>query len=318
LSRYSGRNRIVFIAQNTLRHLVKAAGIGLHSGRMISVVVRPAPVNSGIRFVRTDLAPECVIPARPEYVTDTQFATTIGTDRGSVGTIEHLMAALAGAGVDNAIVEVDGPEVPAMDGSAHPFLSLFRDAGLRPQAGPRRHIEILEPVTVTAGDRSLSIRPSKNFKVSFEIDFEHPLVSRQYFKGKINAETFARHISRARTFGFLSEVEAMRENGLALGGSLANAVVMNDSAVLNDGGLRFSDEFVRHKVLDLVGDLFLLGAPILGEVRAVKSGHLLHHLLTKELLSRPFAWRHVEHGVNWQLPSWGTAGEGVIPAPAPA
>ncbi len=304
--------------QHTLRKSVKAFGIGLHSGKKISLKINPSPANTGICFVRSDLSPEQVIPARTEYVVDTRFATTIGTERGSVSTIEHLMAALSGAGVNNALIEVDGPEVPAMDGSAAPFLTLLQKAGLKAQDEPIRYIEILEPIMVTRGDKFLSIEPCKNFVVSFEIEFEHHLIAKQRFVDKITPQTFACQISKARTFGFLSEVELLRENGFALGGSLENAVVVGDTSIHNSGGLRFSDEFVRHKVLDLIGDLYLLGAPILGKVKAVKSGHALHHVLTQELLNRPYAWEYMEHDRTWAIPSWVGHKDDVISAAMPA
>ena len=304
--------------QHTLRKSVKAFGIGLHSGKKISLKINPSPANTGICFVRSDLSPEQVIPARTEYVVDTRFATTIGTERGSISTIEHLMAALSGAGVNNALIEVDGPEVPAMDGSAAPFLTLLQKAGLKAQDEPIRYIEILEPVTVKRGDKFLSIEPSRNFIVSFEIEFEHPLIAKQRFVDKITPQTFACQISKARTFGFFSEVELLRENGFARGGSLENAVVVGDKSIYNSGGLRFSDEFVRHKVLDLIGDLYLLGAPILGKVKAVKSGHALHHVLTQELLNHPYAWEYVEHDRAWVIPSWVGHKDDVISAAVPA
>ncbi len=305
--------------QHTLERAVSAAGIGLHTGERVYLKINPSPANTGICFVRSDLRPEEVIPARSDYIIDTNFATTIGTKTGSISTIEHLMAALLGAGIDNALIEVNGPEVPAMDGSAAPFLSLFQKAGLKTQAEPRRYIEILEPISIARGDRSLVIEPCKNFRVSFEIEFEHPLIARQSFSGKITQQTFKRHISKARTFGFLRELEFLKKNGLARGGSLQNAIVLGDNSVFNDGGLRFSDEFVRHKVLDLIGDLYLLGAPVLGKVRAIKSGHGLHHLLVQKILDHPCAWQFVEQGEGtWRVPYWLVPQKDVISAGLPA
>jgi UDP-3-O-[3-hydroxymyristoyl] N-acetylglucosamine deacetylase len=214
------------------------------------------------------------------------------------------MAAFAGVGINNALIEVDGPEVPAMDGSAAPFVNLLQKAGLKTQKEPIQYIEILEPVIVKKGDKLLSIEPCKDFIVSFEIEFEHPLIAKQRFVDKITPQTFAHKISKARTFGFLNEVELLRENGFALGGSLDNAVVMSDTSIYNSGGLRFSDEFVRHKVLDLIGDLYLLGAPILGRVKAVKSGHSLHHVFNQELLRHLYSWEYSEHESGWLIPSW--------------
>jgi UDP-3-O-[3-hydroxymyristoyl] N-acetylglucosamine deacetylase len=304
--------------QHTIRKSVKAFGIGLHSGKRVSLKIKPSPANTGICFVRTDLSPEEVIPARTRYVVDTRFATTIGNEMGSVSTIEHLMAALSGAGVNNALIEIDGPEVPAMDGSAAPFLTLLQKAGLEAQDEPIQYIEVLEPIMVTMGDKLLSIEPCKNFVVSFEIEFEHPLIAKQRFVEKITSQTFACQISKARTFGFFNEVQLLRENGFARGGSLENAVVVGDKSIYNSGGLRFSDEFVRHKVLDLIGDLYLLGAPILGKVKAVKSGHALHHILNKELLTRPSAWEYVEQDRDWVIPSWVGQKDDVISVAAPA
>ncbi|MBW1947030.1 MAG: UDP-3-O-acyl-N-acetylglucosamine deacetylase [Deltaproteobacteria bacterium] len=304
--------------QHTLMKSVKASGIGLHSGEKVSLKINPSPANTGICFVRSDLSREQVIPARAEYIVDTSFATTIGVEKVSVSTIEHLMAALSGAGVNNALIEVDGPEIPAMDGSAAPFLSLLQKAGLKAQYEPVRYIRILEPVTVKMGDKLLSIEPSRNFIVSFEIEFEHPLIAKQRFAGKITPQTFASQISKARTFGFLSEVELLRENGFARGGSLENAVVIGDTSIYNRGGLRFSDEFVRHKVLDLIGDLYLLGSPVLGKVKAVKSGHSLHHVFSLELLNNPYAWEYMEHDRAWGLPVWAGHRDDVISAAVPA
>jgi len=312
------RETIVTNLQYTLERSVKAVGIGLHTGEKVSLKINPSPANTGICFVRCDLSPEQVIPARAEYVVNTNFAISIGTKRGSISTIEHLMAALLGAGIDNALVEIDGPEVPAMDGSAAPFFSLLQKAGLKSQAEPRRYIEILEPVAVSRGDKSLVVEPCKNFRVSFKIEFEHPLIAKQSFSGKITPQTFERHISRARTFGFLKELEFLKKNGLARGGSLENAIVLDETSIFNDGGLRFSDEFVRHKVLDLIGDLYLLGAPILGKVKAVKSGHALHYLLIQKLLNRPYAWQFVEQGGTWKVPYWLGPQEDVISATVPA
>ncbi|MGQ9745117.1 MAG: UDP-3-O-acyl-N-acetylglucosamine deacetylase [Dissulfurimicrobium sp.] len=292
--------------QHTLNRYVKAVGIGLHTGRRAVVKLRPASANSGIRFVRTDIDPVVLIQASTEYVTDTAFATTIGNSYGSVSTIEHLMAAFAGMGVDNAVVEIDGPEIPIMDGSAYPFVSLIKDAGLRVQDAPRRYIKILEPVTVSSGDKYVTIMPSDDFHVSVIIDFEHPLIARQQFDSRLTPHIFDRHISRARTFGFLKEVEYLKENGMALGGTLDNALVLDEISILNHEGLRFPDEFVRHKALDLIGDISLLGAPVLGKVQSFKGGHAIYHLLNQELLSRPYAWCmvefDVEHGLD--INSW--------------
>lgn len=301
--------------QHTVKKPVRAVGIGLHSGKEISLTISPAPADSGICFVRSDINPTRLIPAEAKHVVDTRFATTIGTENGTIATIEHLMAALFGAGIDNALIDVHGPEVPAMDGSAAPFLRLLENAGRQKQNSSRKYVKILEPVSVSRDGKSLAIQPDNRFHVSFEIEFDHPLIARQRFSSKVTPRMFSRRIGRARTFGFLKEVEMLKKNGLALGGSLDNAVVIGDTDVVNDGGLRFSDEFVRHKVLDLIGDLYLLGAPVLGRVKAFKSGHFLHHLLVQELLSRPYAWEVVESTGTWRVPAWGGSHERrVMPA----
>lgn len=300
--------------QHTLNSHVKASGIGLHTGIKTTIKLRPAPPDSGIRFVRTDLDPVMLIQAGTEYVTDTAFATTIGNADGSVSTIEHLMAAFAGMCVDNVVVEIDGPEIPIMDGSAYPFVSLIKYAGLKAQDAPRRYIKILEPVTVSSGDKYVTIMPSDGFYVSVGIDFEHPLIARQQFDSKLTPHIFDRHISRARTFGFLKEIEHLKENGMALGGALENALVLDETSILNHEGLRFPDEFVRHKALDLIGDICLLGSPVLGKVQSFKGGHAIHHLLNQELLNRPYAWRMVELDMEYDLNvrSWERQGENAL------
>ncbi len=283
-----------FKFQHTVKNKIKAAGVGLHTGKMACVEIGPAPVDSGICFIRKDIAPDRIIPAKSKYVVDGRFASTIGIGEVTVSTVEHLMAALWAAGVDNAYIEIDGPEVPAMDGSAAPFLSLLRKAGTVAQEKNFRYLKIVEAFGVEEGDKSIMVRPSDSLRVNFKIDFPHPLISTQEYRKKISRKTFSKEIANARTFGFLKEVEELRRNGLALGGSLENAVVIGDKAILNEDGLRFPDEFVRHKVLDLLGDLYLLGLPIMGEINAVKSGHALHHRFVEELIARPYLWRIVE------------------------
>ncbi len=271
--------------QHTLKKNVMFVGIGLHTGKEVRLVIKPAPVNSGIRFVRKDVEPKVLIPARIQYVTDVRFATTIGIGNSTVSTIEHLMSAFAGAGIDNAIVELDGPEVPASDGSAYSFCVLLDKAGKKEQKQPRRYLKILRPVTVRNGDSFICIEPCSNMKVTLEIDFNHPLIAKQRFSGVLDEQSYIEKISRARTFGFLKEVEMMQANGLALGGSFDNAVVLSERSVLNEGGLRFPDEFVKHKVLDLLGDLYLAGMPILGHVKGFKTGHMVHSQLLQAILS---------------------------------
>lgn len=256
----------------------------------------PADVGTGIVFRRTDIAgDEGIIAASWKNVVDTRMATTIGNEGGAkISTIEHLMAALAGCGVDNAIVEINGPEVPVMDGSAAPFVFLVECAGLRHQDAPRRAIRIDRPITVGDNQKSLTLSPEETFSVSFEIDFDSSVVAQQRLSLKLVNGTFKTDIARARTFGFAHEVDALREAGLAQGGSLDNAVVISDGAVLNGDGLRYDDEFVRHKILDCVGDLYLAGAPIIGSVEAVRSGHTLNNRLLVELFTQDDAWSYVE------------------------
>jgi len=280
--------------QTTIKRPVRAAGIGLHSGKKVSIKIKPARAGMGICFIRRDVDPTMIIPAKVAFVTDTSFATTIGASHATIGTIEHLMAAFSGLGIDNAIVEIDGPEVPAMDGSAAPFMALLLEAGVKHLNKPRKYMKILERVSIAHEGRSITIEPASSFSVSFDIAFEHRVISRQHYDLEVNRKNFIEKVGIARTFGFLHEVEFMRSRGLALGGSLDNAVVIDEDSVLNSEGLRFSDEFVRHKILDLIGDLALLGMPVLGRVTAVKSGHAMHHSLASLLLKKPQVWKVVE------------------------
>ncbi len=282
------------IQQTTIRRPVKAAGIGLHTGKPVSVRIRPAGAGMGICFIRRDVDPTMIIPAKAAFVVDTRFATTIGAEHATVSTVEHLMAAFAGLGIDNAIVEIDGPEVPAMDGSAAPFMALMIEAGRKELSRPRRYMKITEPVSLAHEGRSITVEPASGFFVSFDIEFDHHIIARQHYELEVNRENFINRIGISRTFGFLREVEMMRSHGLALGGSLDNAIVIDDDAILNSEGLRFSDEFVRHKILDLIGDMALLGMPVIGRVTAVKSGHDLHHRLVAMLLERTETWKVVE------------------------
>ena len=273
--------------RRTLKRDTSCTGIGLHSGRPVRLRLRPAPAEHGIRFRRTDVGVE--IPAALENLAELDHATTLSRDGVSVGTVEHLLSALSGLGVDDVLVEVDGPEIPILDGSAAPFVILIHEAGLRPLAVPRRYMKILDTVEIVRGARSVRLTPSDQFQVSYTIGFDHPLLRRQSVSVKVTSETFVEEIAQARTFGFLSEVEALRRSGLALGGSLENAVVIGESGVLNNT-LRFEDEFVRHKVLDAIGDLALLGRPVVGHLKASKAGHALHAALAQKLLENPKAW----------------------------
>lgn len=258
------------------------------------MTLHPAMPGAGLAFRRADLG-GATIPMRWDHVVDTRMATTVGGSNGvSVGTVEHLMAALAGCEIDNALIELDGPEVPVMDGSAAPFVALIDQAGIVRQAAPRRAIEVLKPIEVRDAHRSLSIEPHPLLEVSFEIDFDSPAIARQAYGARIVNGTFRSDIAAARTFGFAEDVEALRRAGLALGGSLDNAIVIRGGHVLNEGGLRFNDEFVRHKILDCIGDLYLAGGPILGRVHGVCSGHTLHHLLLQAVFADSSAWRMVD------------------------
>ena len=294
--------------RRTLRREVACTGIGLHSGRPVRLRLRPAPAEHGIRFVRTDVGVE--IPANLAHIGAQDHATTLQKDGVSIGTVEHLLAALAGLGVDDVLVEVDGPEVPVLDGSAAPFVILLHEAGLRPLATPRLHLKVLRPVEVVHGTKTARIVPADHFEVRYTIGFDHPLLRHQSFAVRLTPRSFTDQVAPARTFGFLREVEMLRKNGLALGGSLENAVVIGETGVLNNK-LRFDDEFARHKVLDAVGDLALLGHPLLGRLEATKAGHALHAAVARKLLATPDAWTLV--------PAEAAAGiVDAVPASAPA
>jgi len=285
--------------QRTIAEKIACTGIGLHGGRPVHLTLQPARVATGIVFVRTDLEPHVEIPARPELVVDTRMATTLGVGGATVGTIEHLLAALRGLGIDNVRVELDGPEVPVMDGSAASFVFLIRTAGIFEQNAPRRTLRLREPVEVRDGDRWARIEPGHGLQLSYEIDFAHPSIGRQAIERlELTPESFDRELSRARTFGFLRDVQALWGTGLGQGGSLNNAVLLDERVVLNRDGLRWPDEFVRHKALDLVGDLALVGVEIEGHVRVHKGGHALHQALVAEVL-RVLAAR-----ARSSLPSW--------------
>ena len=277
-------------AQQTLRRPISCAGIGLHSGNKVTLTLKPAPANSGVRFRRSDLGVE--IPANVTSVSGLRYATVLGCDGATVETVEHLLAALVSVGVDNLVIELTHNEVPIMDGSAAPFLYLVHEAGVKRLSAPRRYLKIVRPLQIADGDKRIAVYPSDHFKVSYTISFDHPILRHQSRTERITELTFAEHIAPARTFGFLKEVEWLRQNGLALGGSLENAIVIGDTGVLN--ALRFEDEFVRHKILDAVGDLALLGYPILGHVVAHRAGHALHTALVSKILEEQDAWCLVE------------------------
>ncbi|OAN52417.1 UDP-3-O-[3-hydroxymyristoyl] N-acetylglucosamine deacetylase [Paramagnetospirillum marisnigri] len=278
----------------TLKTAIGCTGVGLHSGAKVTMVLHPAEAGTGIRFRRVDIAGAgAIVPAHWSAVHDTRMNSCLRNDDGVVvGTVEHLMSALAGMGIDDCLIEINGPEVPVMDGSAAPFLFLIECAGVVEQATPRQAIKVLKRVTVKDGDRMASLTPSSGFSIRFEIDFGATAISRQEFFVNLSRGSFKSEISRARTFGFEQEVAYLRANGLARGGSLDNAVVIDSTGtrVLNDDGLRYGDEFVRHKVLDAVGDLYLAGAPILGHFHGVRSGHALNNQLLRALFADQTAW----------------------------
>ena len=271
------------------------AGVGVHTGDRVRLAVRPAPVGTGIVFVRTDVTDrDNRIPVSGEAVVDARLNTMIENAAGvRLSTIEHLMAAFSALGVSNAVVEVDGPELPILDGSALQFVQLLDRAGFRRQEAPVRYIEILEPIRVAEGDKTAALLPCDRYEMRFEIDFPTPVIGNQVVDFVVDEETFRNEIMAARTFGFAHEVEALRKAGLARGGSLENAVVIDGDQILNPGGLRMEREFVKHKALDAIGDLYVLGAPLLGRYEGVKAGHHINNLLVRELLANPQAWREV-------------------------
>ncbi len=286
----------LFGNQTTLNRSIDCAGVALHSGKKVSLSLKPAGPNMGIIFRRSDLPGLPEIKANWKNVVDTRMCTTLGNSKGvTISTVEHLMAALSGCHVDNAIVEVSGSEVPVMDGSAQPFVFLIECAGVKQLNASRRVIEVLRPVKVESEGRVAELLPSNSFSVGFQIEFDDCAISRQELFITLVNGTFKKEIARARTFGFVNDVEALRASGLALGGSLENAVVVDGDKVLNDGGLRYEDEFVRHKVLDAVGDLYLSGAPIRGHYRGVRAGHHMTNELLKALFAVSASWRFIGH-----------------------
>jgi UDP-3-O-[3-hydroxymyristoyl] N-acetylglucosamine deacetylase len=287
----NGNRRLISGAEHTLTSSIACTGIGVHTGEPVDLLLRPAAAGTGILFVRTDLPRDVRFPARAEWVADTRLATTLGNGAHRLSTVEHLVAALRAMGVDNCTVEVSGPELPIMDGSAAPFVYLIQKAGIRPQRRMRRRLVIRRPIEVRDGNRSLRVIPSRSFKLSVEIDFPHPAIGCQSFEAhRLTPDFFAREIAPARTFGFVQEIEALKAVGLARGGSLQNAIVLDGRRVLNPGGLRHPEEFVRHKTLDLIGDLALLGLLLQGHVKAVRSGHALHQALVSEIRANPDCW----------------------------
>ncbi len=291
--------------QTTLTNVITGTGVGLHTGVKICLTLNPAPVNTGIVFRRVDLDPVVSIPARVENVSNTTLSTTLENDGAKVSTVEHLMSAFAGLGVDNAYVDVTAGEVPIMDGSAHPFVFLMESAGLEKQSVKRKFIRVKKKVVVKEGDMWAKLEPYHGFKVSFVIDFDHPVLKKSNQKREIDFATtpYKNSISRARTFGFMSDLESLREAGLAQGASYGNAIVMNDYHVLNDDQLRYNDECVRHKILDAIGDIYLLGHPLIGSFSAYKSGHYLNNRLLIALQADESAWEVVEYDNQADVPA---------------
>jgi len=283
------------IRQRTLKTIVRATGVGLHTGHKVTMALRPAPIDTGIVFCRSDLPGNPGVPARAEYVSNTVMATVIEKDATRVSTIEHLMAAFAGLGIDNAFVDVSAEEVPIMDGSAGTFVFLIQSAGIEEQPAAKRYLRVLKPMSIEQGDKSVRLEPFDGFKIGFSIEFNHPVfeASRSEVEIDFGEVSFVRGVSRARTFGFTQDVEAMRSRGLGRGGSLDNAVVIDDFRVLNSEGLRMDDEFVMHKALDAVGELYTHGRPLIGAFYGRESGHAMNNLLARKLLADRSAWEEV-------------------------
>ncbi len=283
------------IKQRTLKNVIRATGVGIHTGEKVYMTLRPAAVNTGIIFRRVDLDPVAEIPATATNVSDTSMSTTLMRDGIRVSTVEHLLSAMAGLGIDNAYVDVSAAEVPIMDGSAGPFVFLIQSAGIEEQSSAKRFIKIIKPIEIRRDDKWARFEPHDGFKVSFKIDFDHPVFKSHtsYASVDFSTTSFLKEVSRARTFGFMRDLEMLRERNLVLGGSMDNAVVLDDYRVLNEDGLRYEDEFVKHKVLDAIGDLYLLGRSLIGAYSGFKSGHELNNLLVRELLEQPEAWEEV-------------------------
>lgn len=284
------------LRQRTVRQVIRASGVGLHSGEKVYLTLRPAPVDSGIVFRRTDLDPPVLIPARADLVRETTMSSNLVVDDDvRVGTVEHLMSALAGLGIDNAVIDVSAPEIPIMDGSAGPFVFLIQAAGIAEQDAPKRFARITRRVEVRDGDKIAAFDPYDGFKVSFTIDFDHPAFHDDHKWASVDFSTtaYVNEVSRARTFGFLRDIEYLHANNMALGGSMDNAIVVGEDGVMNEEGLRFEDEFVRHKMLDAIGDLYLFGMGILGAYEGYKAGHAMNNKLLRAMVDTPDAWEIV-------------------------
>lgn len=292
------------VKQRTLNNVIKATGIGLHTGQKIGLVLRPAAPNAGVVFRRVDLPEPVDIKALAENVGDTRLSTTLEKNGVKISTVEHLLSAFAGLGIDNACVDVDGPEVPIMDGSSSPFVFLIQSAGLREQDAAKKFIRIKKKIRVSDGEKWVQFEPLEGFRVSFEIEFDHPAFQDRPTAAAVDFSTtsFLKEVSRARTFGFLRDIEGLRNQGLALGGSVSNAIVIDDYRIVNEDGLRYNDEFVKHKVLDAIGDLYLLGSSLIGAFVGYKSGHVLNNLLLRTLLAQKDAWESVTFSDESELP----------------
>ena len=283
------------LRQRTLKNVIRATGVGLHSGEKVFLTLRPAPVDAGIVFRRVDLDPVVEVPARADLVTETVLCTGLSCGPAKVQTVEHLLSALAGLGIDNAFIELSAPEVPIMDGSAGPFVFLLQSAGIAEQDAAKRFIRIVRPVEVRDGDKVARFEPYDGFRIGFTVEFDHPAIPSSQSRAEVDFSTasYVKEVSRARTFGFMRDLEYMRERNLGLGGSMDNAIVLDEFRVLNDDGLRYADEFVRHKILDAVGDLYLAGHPIIGAYEGFKSGHALNNMLVRALMAEKSAWEEV-------------------------
>jgi UDP-3-O-[3-hydroxymyristoyl] N-acetylglucosamine deacetylase len=292
------------LRQRTLKSSIKTTGVGLHTGARVDLVLRPAAPDTGVVFHRVDLARPVALPASAQNVGDTRLSSTLKYDGATVSTVEHIMSALAGLGIDNVHVDVAGPEIPIMDGSAAPFVFLLKSAGIAEQDAPKRYLRITTPVEVKDGDKWARFDPFDGFRLDFTIDFPHPVFGSENRHVVIDfaEHSYIKEVARARTFGFMQDVEAMRAAGLALGGSLQNAIVLDEHRVLNSEGLRFDNEFVKHKVLDAIGDLYLLQHPLVGQYTAYKSGHGLNNQLARALLARADAWEFVTYAEEDDVP----------------
>ena len=292
------------IKQRTLKNVIRATGVGLHTGKKVLLTLRPAPTNTGIIFRRVDIDPAVEIPAKPKYVGDTSLSTTLVKDRVRISTVEHLLSAFAGFGIDNVYVDLTADEVPIMDGSAGPFVFLIQSAGVEEQRAAKKFLRIKEKVQVEQNGKWAMFEPFDGFKVGFIIEFDHPVFNQNNCHAEIDFSTtsFVKEVSRARTFGFMRDVELLRERNLVLGGSLDNAVVVDDYRILNEDGLRYADECVKHKILDAIGDLYLLGHSLIGAFKGHKSGHALNNTLIRELLLDKSAWEIVSFESEYQAP----------------